>query len=387
MSQSYHETNKPVNDVLWPEPSKADLRRHGDTLPLRVSDVDFEPYRDIIETRLNEYLDQEEAKKVLIQKRKVNGQVELGEWDEPTDPSIVIPKHLRDRRRTGRPPIDPVLMFRIVFLGVLTRLSDQALAFHIVDNRSFRIFLGVDPGFYVSRQVIWKYRNIFVKSKACKEIFERHVTKLRESKLLSEDGPMVVDGSFVEARIQRNSPETNKKIKMGLDPIWIWFNENVRRQKDADASWTEKGGVKHFGYKLHVLVDADSKLIIYGSTTTARTHDSQALEGLLSYDDKGRQLYADSAYVGRRLEEVTDDFGVIRQFCERGYRNHPITTIQKLNNKTKAKTRSRVEHVFAFIEMSMGGSFVRSVGFERAEGYQWLTMLAYNICRQEILRR
>ena len=76
---------------------------------------------------------------------------------------------------------------------------------------------------------------------------------------------------------------------------------------------------------------------------------------------------------------------------EKGYRNKPLTNEQKENNREKSKTRARVEHVFnyieywlhlnktqtslvlysvctifGFMEQSMNGLFVRSVGIVRA---------------------
>ncbi|MCP4552227.1 MAG: transposase, partial [Bacteroidetes bacterium] len=42
--------------------------------------------------------------------------------------------------------------------------------------------------------------------------------------------------------------------------------------------------------------------------------------------------------------------------------------IQKTSNKEKSKTRARVEHVFGFMEQSMNGLTVKSVGIKRATG-------------------
>lgn len=47
--------------------------------------------------------------------------------------------------------------------------------------------------------------------------------------------------------------------------------------------------------------------------------------------------------------------------CQKGYRNHPLTDLQKLANKIKSSVRSRVEHVFGFMENAMHGITVRSV--------------------------
>jgi transposase, IS5 family len=46
-----------------------------------------------------------------------------------------------------------------------------------------------------------------------------------------------------------------------------------------------------------------------------------------------------------------------------------------------SSVRSRIEHAFGFIEESLGGSVVRSVGMIRAKFNITLTSLVYNICR------
>ena len=71
------------------------------------------------------------------------------------------------------------------------------------------------------------------------------------------------------------------------------------------------------------------------------------------------------------------------QVHEKGYRNKPLTDEQKASNKKKSKTRARVEHVFGFMEQSMNGLDVRSVGITRATGIIGLINLTYNLFRYE----
>ena len=57
----------------------------------------------------------------------------------------------------------------------------------------------------------------------------------------------------------------------------------------------------------------------------------------------------------------------------------------KLNwyNTIKSKTRARVEHVFGFMEQSMNGLVLRSVGIKRAKGIIGLINFTYNLFRYE----
>ena len=75
------------------------------------------------------------------------------------------------------------------------------------------------------------------------------------------------------------------------------------------------------------------------------------------------------------------------QIHQRDYRNKPLTDEQKQGNRDKSKVRVRVEHVFGFIENSLGGSFIRSIGKIRSAGIIGLMNLTYNMLRFEQLQR
>lgn len=68
---------------------------------------------------------------------------------------------------------------------------------------------------------------------------------------------------------------------------------------------------------------------------------------------------------------------------EKGYRNKSLTEEQKVSNNKKSKIRARVEHVFGFIEQSMNGLFLKSIGIVRATGIIGLINLTYNLFRYE----
>ena len=117
-------------------------------------------------------------------------------------------------------------------------------------------------------------------------------------------------------------------------------------------------------------------MITYGATSW-----SQVMEQLLTEKDEGQPLYADNAYTGEDQEMVYKKKKVINRINEKGYRNNPLTEEQKANNKEKSRTRARVEHLFGFVENSMNGSFVRTIGIAMAKAKIGMMNLTYNICR------
>lgn len=281
----------------------------------------------------------------------------------------------------GAPPYDYVMMFKILILQKLYNLSDDKMEFHILDRMSFMRFLGLHLCDSVpDSKTIWLFREKLTIAGAEKELFDRVADILSRRGLTMNSGTMI-DASFVEAPRQRNTREENKKIKAGEMPEGWEEKQNMLRQKDLDARWTKKNKETHYGYKDHVKVNAKTKLIEAFEVTDASVHDSQTVDDLTGEADEGRVLHADSAYTGKPIEEILADKKMIPQINEKGYKNKPLTDEQKQSNRIKSKTRARVEHVFGYIENSMNGSFIRSIGILRAKTQIGLMNLTYNLMR------
>jgi len=139
-------------------------------------------------------------------------------------------------------------------------------------------------------------------------------------------------------------------------------------------------------YENHARVDSKSKLIEGYTVTAVSVHDSKETFNLINKEDEGKELYADSAYRSAEIESKLAKMGIESQIHEKGYKNKPLTEAQKELNKKKSKTRARVEHAFAGLEESCG-SFIRSIGLERAKLQIGLNNFVYNLRRVEFLFR
>ena len=286
----------------------------------------------------------------------------------------------------GRPPYSYLLLFKVLVLQRLFNVSDDQAEYQINDRMSFRRFLGLSLGDPVpDAKTIWLFRDTLAKAGVMEELFSIFSQQLERHGLVTREGT-IVDATFVEAPRQRNTRDENREIKEGRTPQ-EWGNpENIHkiRQKDTDARWTVKNKERHYGYKDHVKVDADSKLITGYSVTNASVHDSQAIIGLV--DGKDKVIYADSAYSGKPIADELP-IGAENRIHEKGYRGRPLSEEQKAKNKEKSRVRSRVEHVFGYMTGTMHGITVRCVGIARARFNVGLTNLVYNLCRYEILSR
>jgi IS5 family transposase len=189
----------------------------------------------------------------------------------------------------------------------------------------------------------------------------------------------IVDASIVPVPIQRNSREENRRIKAGDVPE-DW-SEAKRAQKDVDARFTMKNGKSAFGYKNHIDVDAEHKLIRTFAVTPANVHDSQVLDALVDPDNEDPGMWADSAYRSEETEAVLEEAGYESHICQKGQAGKPLSAEQQARNRQRSKVRSRVEHVFGFQHNSMGGKLIRTIGLARAEVKIGLMNMTYNLMR------
>lgn len=278
----------------------------------------------------------------------------------------------------GRPPYDYIIMMKILILQRYYNLSDSEIEYQLNDRLSFQDFLdiGIDDDI-PDESTISHFKEQLQKYSLTKKIFKAYLREAYKKGIVGKRG-RIVDASFVEVPRQRNTREENDNIKAGVVPP-NWTNQNSIAQKDVDARWTKKNEEVFYGYKNHVKSDEKSKLILNYEVTDASIHDSQVVEQLLEKEDK--ILYADSAYKSEEFDGKLEKRNITNKIIERAYRNTPLTETQIKNNKIKSSRRVRIEHIFGFIENSMGGSFIRSIGKEMADVNIGIMNLTYNLFR------
>jgi IS5 family transposase len=300
----------------------------------------------------------------------------------------ILTEALRTAERkspAGRKPLDVILMFKALIIQRLFNLSDEQLEYQITDRLSFTRFLGLHIGETIpDYSSFWRFREALVEKGLERDLFECFSTKLEADGVFAKAGS-IIDATIVEVPRQRNSREVNARIKAGEVPAE--WDDNKRVHKDTDARWVKKNGVNYFGYKDHIKTDAGTSLITDYRVTPSSTHDSVVLKELVSEDDGGKPLHADSAYTGAEIEQVLRDLNIENKVCEKGRRGAPLTEGQRRHNRQKSKIRALVEHVFGFMENSMNGIFLRCVGIKRAACQIGLANLTYNICRYAQLVR
>ena len=123
-----------------------------------------------------------------------------------------------DRTKGGRPPYDPVLMFRILVLQTLYTLSDEQTEYQLKDRLSFMRFAGLalhEP--VPDATTIWLFREQLIQAGAIERLFARFDMILREQGLLAMGG-QIVDATVVQARPARLSAEEKAAMRRGEEP-------------------------------------------------------------------------------------------------------------------------------------------------------------------------
>lgn len=298
-------------------------------------------------------------------------------------PLIEKAREKERKSNAGASGFDAILLFKILVLQSLYNLSDEGLEFQILDRYSFSRFLGLHAASKVpDSTTIWRFRNDLASAGIIETLFNQFNAFLLDNGFRAQKG-QIVDANIVRVPIQRNSREENQQIKAGKEPE-DW-EHHKRCQKDTDARWVKKNGTNYFGYKNHVSIDVQYKFIRRYAVTSAEVHDSNIFVELLDPANTSRDIWADSAY--RSQEQIDDlrDKGYREHLQRKGCRNKKLTAWEKQGNRTRAKTRSRVEHVFGVQAQRACYLLLRSIGIVRAKAKIGLRNLAYNLSRYGLL--
>ena len=121
--------------------------------------------------------------------------------------------------------------------------------------------------------------------------------------------------------------------------------------------------------------------------TPAATHDAQVLPALLDITRRGQPVSADSAYRSAATQRRCKDYGLTSRVLHKAQRNRPLSAAQKRTNHRWAKTRARVEHVFARIDLFRRGTLLRCTGLRRATVVIGLINFVHNLRRLATMHR
>lgn len=302
-----------------------------------------------------------------------------------------------DGRKGGRPPFDPVSMFKALILQAQHNLSDARMEFMIRDRLSWMRFLGFDLGGPTpDENTIRLFRDKLTESGTLKQVMKAFDWQLHKKGYIPMSG-QIVDASLVPAPKQRNTEPEKEAVKAGKSASEIWPNEpNKAAQKDVDARWTLKigGKVRYrpdgtplpmialpvFGYKSHISIDRRYGFIRGQAVTSASAPDGRLLKSVIRTDNTSGEVWADSAYRSQSNEKWLAAKMLVSRIHRKKPKGKPMSKATAQANARKSSIRAHVEHVFAH-QKNRYGLFIRTIGIKRAEAKLTLANLAYNMDR------
>ncbi len=289
--------------------------------------------------------------------------------------------------KRGRPTLPIEFSLKCLILQYLYSLSDPALEDALIDRFSFQRFLGISfdteiPDF----STIWRFRERLAKAGLLDKIFATILNALDEKNLILRRGTLI-DATIVQSarKPKRRSAVTEKETE-GKQGEKIQPPAKTVRQKaqqEQDASHTKKGEKHYYGYKGHIGVDEGSGIIRKKKLTTARLHDSQERDHLISGDEKS--VFGDKGYAEDEFKRKLRKAGIYCGILDKGRRNRPLSGKQKKDNKQKSRVRNAVERPFAHFKNLCGYHRVRYVNLRRNEVHFTFLCIIHNIRRGIVL--
>jgi transposase len=301
-----------------------------------------------------------------------------------------------DGAKGGRPPYDPVAMFKVLILAAQNTVSDARMEFLIRDRLSWLRFLGFDLGAVTpDENTIRLFREKLTRAGAIDALFAAFDRQLRERGYLPMGG-QIVDATLVAAPKQRNTAAEKEAIKAGKSAAEIWPDEPAKAaQKDTDARWTLKfakgrplpGGkpgidiaIPSFGYKSSIAICRRYGFIRRGKVTDGARFDGRMLRDVVTSDNTASDVWADTAYRSRSNEAWLKTIGRVSRIHRKKPKGKPTPAHTARANAARSTVRARIEHVFARQKDQMA-LFIRTIGIVRAEAKITLANFAYNIDR------
>lgn len=251
-----------------------------------------------------------------------------------------IKKWKKEEISAGRNGFLPETLLRMWLLQQFYALSDEQVEDEIYDKLSFQSFVGIDLGDAIpDATTLCRFRNWLTKNQVQSKL-------LKEVNLyLEEKGLILKKGTIMDATTIKASSST----------------KNEKKKRDPEAGSTKKGNTWSFGYKVHTGVDAGgSKIIRQAKVTTAKIHDSDMFDKLLSGDEQ--IVLGDKGYFKGERKTKMRAQGIFCGILDRAVRGHKLSSKQTKRNKKLSSVRASVEHPFHVIKNIFGWAKTRYKG-------------------------
>jgi transposase, IS5 family len=269
---------------------------------------------------------------------------------------------------TGRPPYEPLAMFKALLLAQWYGLSDPGLEEALLDRVSFRRFCGLALDAPTPDETtLCRFRNALKGAGLGDRLFAEVLGQLDRA------GFVLKAGTLIDATLVRSAGRTPADGTTAR-------GEESRSAHDPDANWTRTGRERRlfFGYKAHLAIDQGSGLIRARRLTGAKTYESEVADALVSGDE--RAIYADKAYEKRARRAGLKARGIKDRIQHRRTRTQAaLPHWQSVRNKLIGRVRQAIERTFSQLKGRYRLTRMRYAGIQANAFHLDLLAIAYNL--------
>ena len=213
--------------------------------------------------------------------RKLN---EIIDWERFTDKLIELYK---GGGEYGRPPYDPALVLKMLFVSYLYDISERHTETYINENVAAKYFVGLaidKPAPDHSTLTYFKKRLTRNGNMSVFESMLAEIIQIAMEKEVQFGSIQIVDSVHSIADVNTGKDETRKKKGKGpRDPDAKWGVKHSRKVKDEHGE-TKEQREYFYGYKAHVSMNAENGIITNLVVTAGNAYDGHKLPELINRD-------------------------------------------------------------------------------------------------------
>lgn len=276
----------------------------------------------------------------------------------------------------GAPAYGSVPLFKALLLQQWYGLSDPQLEEALGDRLSFRRFAGFSLAEPVpDHSTLWRFRELLGKSGLAEGAFAEITRQIEESGFVLKRGTLV-DASLIPSAVNPPPPPAEPPPPQADGRP---ASKLVNSPLDPDAAWTKNQDGHFFGYKAHVAMDQDSRIIRRAILTPANVNDSVPADALICGDEA--TVYADKGYDSNARRARLKTFGIRDGIMRRANRWHPMRRWAIRRNQIISRCRAPIEPLFALLKNGHRFARARYRGLARNQTALQLIALAMNLRR------
>lgn len=283
----------------------------------------------------------------------------------------------------GAPAYPVAVLFKALLLQQWYALSDVALEEALGDRLSFRRFCGVPLDRKMpDHSTLWRFREKLSRSGLAADAFACVTAQIEQAGLILKKGTLI-DASLVPAAVNKPAPPSGDP---DTDADGRPASKLVRSAHDPDAAWAKKDGRRYFGYKAHVALDMESRIVRALALTPANINETSCADALICGDE--RTVYADKAYDSKARRAALKARGIRNGIMRRWHWSWPAPSRwEERRNKLLVKRRAPVEPLFALLKNVYRFARARYRGLLRNGAALHLAATAMNLKRWTVIHR